>query len=136
MSRVHDDREKLLEAVGAFRTRANLHGSSSDAMLVRWAHAAGKGKPWADMVRTAWHDYAMARRYAELRVEEFVIDYSGESRDGDPPRSVDENVGDRPSKSDGGSSSVSRPESIEHPALASPRKRSAKPKPPDDDVLF
>ena len=141
MSRVDDDREKLLDAVGAFRTRANLHNSSSDMALVRWAHEGGKSRPWADMVRTCWHDYAMARTYEELRVVEFVIDYSGDkdSRDGDPAPSVGEDVGDRPG-SDTGSSSVSRGEEIEHPALASPRKRATKPKPPPpesaDDVLF
>lgn len=107
MSRVDDDREKLLEACGAFRLRANLHGSSSDMALVRWAHTGGKGKPYADMVREKWHDYAMARQYAELRVVEYVIEYSGdESSDGDSARSVDENVGDRPRDSGAESPSV------------------------------
>ncbi len=69
------DEEKLREAVGIFRTQANLHASSSDDALVRYAHEAGKGKPHASMVREAWHDFENGRRYASLRVLPYVIKY-------------------------------------------------------------
>lgn len=73
MSRVEDDCEKLKESVGFFRTNANLHASSSDDALISYAHGAGKKKPHADMVRTAWHDYEMACQYAELPVTRYII---------------------------------------------------------------
>lgn len=143
MNRLQADREKLLEAVDVFRVRANLHAGSSDSALVGWAHGNGKRKPYADMVRDAWHDFAAGRRYAELSLVEYVIDYARrDSEDGDPVAPVDEAVGDRPEGSDSGSPSVRAPESLEHPALTSPRKRSKpnrKPEPKaeeDGDVLF
>lgn len=75
MSRLEDDRAKLLEAVALFRTQAVLHGSSSDSSLIRWAHAGGKKKPSSSMVRDAWHDFEAGRRYAELPVERYVVEY-------------------------------------------------------------
>ena len=142
MNRLQGDREKLLEAVDVFRVRANLHAGSSDSALVGWAHGNGKRKPYADMVRDAWHDFAAGRRYAELSLVEYVIDYARrDSEDGDPVAPVDEAVGDRPGGSDSGSPSVRASESVEHPALTSPRARKRTPKrepkaEEDGDVLF
>jgi hypothetical protein len=75
MSRLEEDREKLLEAVAIFRERASLHGSSSPEALIRWAHQGGKGKPQAPMVREKWHDFAAGRRYADLPVQDYVVEY-------------------------------------------------------------
>jgi hypothetical protein len=72
-NRVESDEAKLHEAVSIYRTRAGLHGSSEDAALVRYAHEAGKAKPYADMVRDAWHDYRQACQYAEVPVEDYEI---------------------------------------------------------------
>ena len=74
------DEEKLREAVGIFRTQANLHASSSDDALVRYAHEAGKGKPHASMVRDCWHDFENGRRYADLHVVPYVIKYQTQER--------------------------------------------------------
>lgn len=115
MSRVDDDKAKLVEAVGIFRIRGALHGSSGDVALVRWAHEGGKKKPYADMVREAWHDYAQARHYASLPVSDYRIEYQqaglfdGEKADGQEPPPPGESsepaggdpvFGERASKSD------------------------------------
>ena len=126
MSRLDDDREKLHEAVGFYRTRANLHGSSSDATLVRWAHQGGKGKPHADMVREKWHDFVQGRLAANLPVTDYQIQYaqaglfeeSPPSTDADAPqRSEDDgpaatidDVGDRSGEDPAGPSSISESE--------------------------
>lgn len=78
--RLADDREKLEQAVGFFRVHANLHGGSSDVALVRWAHEQGKAKPHADMVRTAWHDFAHGRMAASLEVEPYRIKYHSDAQ--------------------------------------------------------
>lgn len=139
MNRLQADRDKLIEAVAVFRTRANLHAGSSESALVRWAHENGKGKPYADMVRDAWHDFAAGRRYAELTLIDYAIDYPrDDSGDGDPVAPVDENVGDRPENTNSGSPSVRPSQSIEHPSLtSSPPRSKPKAKPEEDeDVLF
>ena len=153
MSRLAEDHEKLTEAVKIFRVRANLHGSSSDAALVAWAHGNGSRKPCADMVRTAWHDFAAGRHYADLHVIEYVIEYTGDPGE-DPPPPTDQDSrddGPAPTTDDGGnrngeatvgSSSVTSelaPAALNEPP---PKKKTAsrkprKPEPPDEeDVLF
>ena len=79
--RLAEDHEKLVESVGIFRVRANLHGSSSDPALIQWAHEGGKARPYADMVRTAWHDFEQGRMVARLEVERYRIKYPQEQRD-------------------------------------------------------
>ncbi|MCK5712712.1 MAG: hypothetical protein KAI25_08360, partial [Hyphomicrobiaceae bacterium] len=122
-TRVDEDREKLREAVGFFRTNANLHASSSDDALIGYAHGNGRKKPRADMVRTAWHDYEMACQYAELPVTRYIIARQqrlfddGEKvdeqkppppSDGDAPKSREQSRdgGSVPSGKQGGSRSV------------------------------
>lgn len=73
--RLELDEEKLREAVGFFRTNANLHASSSDEALIRYAHEGGKGKPHANMIRDCWHDFENGRRYASLPVTPYQIKY-------------------------------------------------------------
>ncbi len=75
MSRVEDDKTKLIEAVGIFRVEAKLIDSASDEALVAYAHGSGQGKRYADMVRTAWHDYMHARYAVALPVTPYVIEY-------------------------------------------------------------
>lgn len=152
MSRLAEDHEKLVEAVGFFRVRANLHGSSSDAALVAWAHGNGTKKPYADMVRTAWHDFVQGRRHADLRVTEYVIEYTGDPGE-EPPPPTDEDSkddGPAPTTDDGGlrrgeatAGSSSVPSELAPAALNEPppkKKASSKPRkpePPDEeDVLF
>ena len=122
MSRLEEDREKLAEAVGFFRTSANLHGSSSDAALVRWAHQGGKARPSADMVREKWHDFTQGRLAASRPVVDYQIEYHQVGLFEEPPPSTDaeapvtsrddgsatttESVGDRPGDQDAGPSSV------------------------------
>lgn len=122
MSRLEEDREKLAEAVGFFRTSANLHGSSSDAALVRWAHQGGKARPSADMVREKWHDFTQGRLAANLPVVDYQIEYHQvglfeerpPSTDADAPVDQDDDgsvaktdeVGDRSEDQDAGPSSV------------------------------
>ncbi len=88
--RLAGDEEKLRDAVGIFRTQANLHASSSDDALVRYAHEAGKGKPHASMVRECWHDFENGRRYADLRVVPYVIKYQTQEQmfDEPPPHGI------------------------------------------------
>lgn len=122
MNRLEEDREKLAEAVGFFRVSANLHGSSSDAALVRWAHQGGKARPSADMVREKWHDFTQGRLAANLPVVDYQIEYHQvglfeerpPSTDADAPVDQDddgsvaktESVGDRSRDQDAGPSSV------------------------------
>jgi len=73
--RLELDEEKLRESVGIFRTNANLHNSSSDEALIRYAHEGGKGRPHAKMVREKWHDFENGRRYATLPVTPYQITY-------------------------------------------------------------
>ena len=50
-------------------------------MHTEFAHGAGKDRDYADMVRDAWHFFEHGRRYAELPVERYRIEY----RDPEPP---------------------------------------------------
>lgn len=123
MSRVDEDKAKLLEAVGIFRVEAKLIDSASDEALVAYAHASGQGKRYADMVRTAWHDYMHARYAVALPVTPYVIEYKqtglfehGESAtkeepppptDADDPKGGDPDLGERTSKVDDAAGSPS-----------------------------
>lgn len=78
--RLELDEEKLREAVGFFRTNANLHASSSDEALIRYAHEGGKGKPHANMIRDCWHDFENGRRYASLPVTPYQIKYQTQAQ--------------------------------------------------------
>lgn len=73
--RLELDEEKLREAIGFFRTNANLHAASSDEALIRYAHEGGKSKPHSHMVREKWHDFENGRRYAALPVVPYQIRY-------------------------------------------------------------
>ena len=121
MSRLEDDRAKLLDAVKIFRTRANLHASSPVSSLIAWAHESGQSKPYANMVRDAWHDFEMGRRYAELPVHAYKINYPSDEPEPPPPTDAylaggDEGEGDALGRvSEPSSPSV---ETIRHDALA------------------
>ncbi len=86
------DEENLREAVGIFRTNANLHNSSSDEALIRYAHEGGKGKPHANMVREKWHDFENGRRYAALPVTPYSIKYQTQQPLFDEPPPIGEPV--------------------------------------------
>ena len=107
MSRLEDDRAKLVDAVALFRVQAVLHGSSSAAALIRWAHEGGKKKPSASMVRDAWHDFEAGRRYASLPVEQYQVEYNRQAElfgaAGDPAPHQDS---DAPSEDSRGDDSV------------------------------
>lgn len=121
MSRLEADRAKLDEAVAIFRTHANLHGNASAEALIRWAHEGGTKKPQAGMVRDAWHDFEAGRRYAELPVQRFVVEYHRQGdmfhvARGDPPTQTD---ADAPAEKLKGGESVPPPETGGAPSEAS-----------------
>jgi hypothetical protein len=104
--RLETDREKIEEAVGIFRARANLHANADAPALIRWAHENGKSKPYADMVRTAWHDFENGRRYNDLPVHRYEIRYERQADLFKPPP-----IGDaRPSDEKKGSNSDPPPD--------------------------
>lgn len=90
--RLGSDEEKLREAVGIFRTNANLHVASSDEALIRYAHEGGTGKPYAKMLRECWHDFEHGRRYADLPVTPYQIKYQTQEQLFEEPPPIGEPV--------------------------------------------
>lgn len=88
--RLASDETKLREAVGFFRTNANLHASSSDEALIRYAHEGGTRKPHASMVRDCWHDFEHGRRYEDLPVIPYQIKYQTQEQMFDEPADVEQ----------------------------------------------